>query len=154
MTTRLINIRKVQFIGCVTSLTGIAFCVWASQPWHVILLFGIVAGIVPVTPSLLKILCKFHASFMVAQPVEMFLQWTDLCFDFSVRQIISWEVASNRLPEWAVLSRAYVRCRWLLGWGWLPAPHWQPDGDNATALSFSAHRFHYEIKDNYITRKV
>ena len=29
--------------------------------------------------------------------------------------------------------------------------HWPPDGDNATALSFSAHRFHNEMKDDDVT---
>ena len=42
--TRLISIRKVQFLGMLLSILGVGLCTFATELYHVILLFGIVAG--------------------------------------------------------------------------------------------------------------
>ena len=45
MIAKLISIRKLQLLGCITSILGIGLCGFATEPWHVILLFGVIAGI-------------------------------------------------------------------------------------------------------------
>ena len=42
--TRLMSIRKVQFLGMLLSILGVGLCTFATELYHVILLFGIVAG--------------------------------------------------------------------------------------------------------------
>ena len=42
--TRLISIRKAQLLGCIISLIGIGLCGFATAHWHIIALFGVVAG--------------------------------------------------------------------------------------------------------------
>ena len=44
MLTRKVSLRMTQFIGCIVSLIGIGLCGFATENWHVIILFGIVAG--------------------------------------------------------------------------------------------------------------
>ena len=42
--TRIFAIRKVQFVGLMISIAGIGLCGFATELWHVVLLYGIVAG--------------------------------------------------------------------------------------------------------------
>lgn len=45
MLTRMISLRKVQLIGAILSLLGMGLCSVAGELWHVILCFGVLAGI-------------------------------------------------------------------------------------------------------------
>ena len=42
--TRIVSIRKVQLLGCIIALLGIGLCGIATEQWHVVVLFGVVAG--------------------------------------------------------------------------------------------------------------
>ena len=42
--TRIFAIRKVQFVGLMISIAGIGLCGFATELCHVVLLYGIVAG--------------------------------------------------------------------------------------------------------------
>lgn len=44
MLTRKISTRKTQFIGFVVSVIGVGACGFATEHWHVMLLFGLTAG--------------------------------------------------------------------------------------------------------------
>lgn len=42
--TRMISIRRIQLLGALLAIAGLGLCGFATKPWHVVLLFGVVNG--------------------------------------------------------------------------------------------------------------